>query len=471
MSSFSTPQKSLDTSRSTSSLSKDVGTVREILYLNGLSMDDPTAWKTFREGIEGARDLITKPRHSAPSKQLLDEIDEMRRGYSDRNETTFTNKFFGVFRSRSRQVKQEARRNYAPADNDKEISDEADSDQGDFHVLTGWAARDWADDGLDENDNRVFQAGSVPRIGSANENHKAILNDLPSISNPQPDILYGTSIKKHYTDEERAVLTQFSKITQVSMGLACPFFGVEVKTKGDIEEAANQACPEGASMVAAHRDLEILARPPTSMAKSNDTANAAKAITTPAKANATPSAARTNATPKNSSTDANPNVSKASKDAAGIKAKGKAKSHTSKADFSTKAYTMVLTPKYAQINVHWAEIGEGEGEKALTYHMHCIKSYALNEQDNLRACRAAANNILDWGLGERDKKIKALLNQVHNRYKALKAARAKGKDKDKSVDKSPESKKRRMDEVDAGDSEIWRAMQLSSAKDQGNHIS
>ena len=80
------------------------------------------------------------------------------------------------------------------------------------------------------------------------------------------------------------------------------------------------------------------------------------------------------------------------------------------------------------------------------------------------------NNILDWGLGERDKKIKTLLNQVHDRYEAFKAAKATGKDKDKSVDKSSGSKKRRMDEVGSGGSEIWQAMQLSSAEDQGNDI-
>ncbi|KAL8970332.1 MAG: hypothetical protein Q9197_003864 [Variospora fuerteventurae] len=470
MASFSTPQKSLDTSRSTSSLSKEVGTVREILYLNGLSMDDPAARKMFRQGIDEARDLVTEPHHSAHSKQLLDEIDETRLDYSDCNETTFTNRFFGVFQSKSRHVKLQAEGDNAQPDNDEEIADQADSDQGDFHIPAGWAARDWADDGLDENDNRVFQAGSVPRIGSANENHKAILNDLPRISNPQPDIIHGTSIKKHYTDEERAVIAQFSKITQVSMGLACPFLGVEVKTKGDIEEAANQACPEGASMVAAHRNLEVLARPAAPKTKGTDTANAAKAINTPAKCNATPRATKVNVTlsaanvtPKSSTTSSDPNSSKSSKHVAGSKAKGNAESNTSKAYFSTKAYTMVLTPKYAQINVHWVQIGEGEGEEALTYHMHCVKSYALNEQDNLKACCAAVNNILDWGLGERDKKIKALLNQVHDRYKVLKAAKAKGKEKDKSVDKSPESKKRRMDEIGTGDSEIWQAMWIDGS--------
>ncbi|KAL9018170.1 MAG: hypothetical protein Q9185_004532 [Variospora sp. 1 TL-2023] len=449
MASFSTPQKSLDTSRSTSSLSKEVGTVREILYLNGLSMDDPAARKMFRQGIDEARDLVKEPHHLAPSKQLLDEIDETRRDYSDR---------------KSRHVKLQAQGDNAQPDNDEEIADQADSDQGDFHIPAGWAARDWADDGLDENGNRVFQAGSVPRIGSANENHKAILNDLPRISNPQPDIIHGECCLV------KAVIAQFSKITQVSMGLACPFLGVEVKTKGDIEEAANQACPEGASMVAAHRNLEVLARPAAPKTKGNDTANAAKAINTPAKCNATPSATKVNATPsaanvtpKSSTTSSDPNLSKSSKHVAGSKAKGNAESNTCKADFSTKAYTMVLTPKYGQINVHWVQIGEGEGEEALTYHMHCVKSYALNEQDNLKACRAAVNNILDWGLGERDKKIKALLNQVHDRYKVLKAAKAKGKEKDKSVDKSPESKKRRMDEVGTGDSEIWQAMWIDGS--------
>lgn len=55
----------------------------------------------------------------------------------------------------------------------------------------GWAERDWADDGLDENDDRIFQAGSVPRVSVMEGNQKAILDDLARISNPQPDIIYG----------------------------------------------------------------------------------------------------------------------------------------------------------------------------------------------------------------------------------------------------------------------------------------
>lgn len=91
--------------------------------------------------------------------------------------------------------------------------------------------------------------------------------------------------------------------------------------------------------------------------------------------------------------------------------------------------------------------------------MHNIRSYALTEQDSLKACRAAVNNILDWGLGGRDKEIKTLSSLVHDRYKALKAAKGKGRNEGKDMDKSPENKKRRLDAVDVGDVGIWQEIQ------------
>ncbi|KAL8773388.1 MAG: hypothetical protein Q9209_001782 [Squamulea sp. 1 TL-2023] len=422
MAGFTTPQKSSSTSKTTSSISHQAGFVREILALKGFPIDDIAARETFLQGINEAKDLLTEPRHSAPSKQLLHQIDQTRVDYADRNETTFTNKFFSVFQSKSRSVSQAIYEGRNQRDRYQEDGGSKDSSKvaGDIQVPEGWAARDWIDDGLDENDNRVFQAGSVPRISPVEDGQTAILNDLPRISNPQPDIIYGTSIKKHYTLEERAVIARFKNITQISLGLACPFFDVEVKTKGDIEEATNQACSGGAGMVEGCRALEILARsgaPPKAKIK----------------------------------TSANPTADVGSE-----------------ADFSTRAYTMVLTPQLAKINVHWAEVCS---DGIVTYYMHCIKSYALSELDQLKSCRAAVNNILDWGLGERDKKIKTLLKQVHDRYKAIKAVKAKGKGKGKdkclSVDKTPEKKKRRVDEGDDDndDLEIWQSMHISDSEE------
>ncbi|KAL8905222.1 MAG: hypothetical protein Q9207_002777, partial [Kuettlingeria erythrocarpa] len=432
MADCSTPNKSSGISKgTTSSLAGEVGYVRETLHLKGLHMDDRAAREEFDEYINEARDLLTRPRHSTTSKQLLQGIDKTRLDYADRNETTFTNRFFGVFQSQSRHVQRAAHGSHGPGDND-----DKNIEQEDLPVPIGWAARDWADDGLDASYNRVFQAGSVSNIDALDEDQKAIL---------------GTSIKNHYTDEERAVIAQHKGITQISLGLACPFFDIEVKTHGDFGEAANQANPGGAAMVDAHRELEILARLATSKANAVKAASAAKAANVP-KASATnaPSANTANAIKAN--TTPTTTISKVATTNTASKASNK-NSKAFTADFSTKAYSMVLQPQYAQINVHWVQVGRGEreGEESLTYHMHCVASYALNQEEQLKACRAAVNNILDWGLGERNTAIKALLNQIHNSSKALNAATVKGKGKAKAVDKSPASKKRRVDNVDNDD--------------------
>lgn len=197
MADFSTPRKSSGISKgTTSSLAGEVGQVRETLLLNGLHMDDHDAAETFKQYINEARDLLTNPRHSAASKQLLQGINKVAIDYAHRNETTFTNKFFGVFQGQSRHVKQAAQGSRNQECHDEQGEDPEKTDQMDLPVPVGWAARDWADDGLDASYNRVFQAGSVPKLDSMDGNYKAILDKLPKISKPQPDILYGKCLAK-----------------------------------------------------------------------------------------------------------------------------------------------------------------------------------------------------------------------------------------------------------------------------------
>ncbi|KAL8808575.1 MAG: hypothetical protein Q9200_004238 [Gallowayella weberi] len=364
---FKTPQKS-DVSKTTSQLSKHTGRVREILELKGLSIDNQDAREAFKKELDQLEDFLKKPRHSNPSPTLLQEINKRRLDYGDRNEATFTNRFFGVFQCKSRDVQR------------PEMDDD---DESTFHVPAIWGARDWEDDGLDENHNRVFQAGSVPKIFPLDDDQKAILEDLPKISNPQPDIIFGTSIKANYTKEERAVISTYTTVAQISLGLAFPFFSVEAKTSGNFEDGVNQACVTGAAMVEALRKLKVLADPPKPKAK-------------------------------------------------GTKDKTKLPKDGAIFDTGSIAFSMVLMPKFAEINVHWVEISK-QGEK-VTYHMTSIGSYALKYPESLKACRAAANNILDWGLGERNRDIKGLLKKILDREAKMAAkGKGKGKNKNKSV--------------------------------------
>ncbi|KAL8759359.1 MAG: hypothetical protein Q9184_003646, partial [Pyrenodesmia sp. 2 TL-2023] len=341
MADFSTPNKSSGTSKgNTSSMSADVGQVRQILHLNGLRMDDPAAAETFEDYINEARDLLTNPRHSETSKQLLQGINKIRINYADRNETTFTNKFFGVFQSQSRHVEQAAQGSRNQGGDGDQGEELQNIDQGDLLVPKGWAARDWADDGLDANYNRVFQAGSVPKLDSIDENYKSILDKLPRISKPQPDLLYGTSIKNHYTIEEQAVIAQHKAFTQISPGLACPFLDGEIKTHGDFEEAANQANSGGAAMVNAHRGLKFLAQLATSKAKIHDTATAPESTTATASRSTNANPPKATTTPSGAKTTSTPNVPTVNTTSKASKSNSKA----TKADFSTKAYSLVLQP-------------------------------------------------------------------------------------------------------------------------------
>ena len=128
------------------------------------------------------------------------------------------------------------------------------------------------------------------------------------------------------------------------------FFVVEAKSDGDFQEGITQACRNGAAMVKAHRDLKAHA-----------------------KRNAAP-------------------VSQGF------------------ADDSTTAYSMVLCPQIATIYVHWAEVAL----ERIIYHMHLAASYAIEEKENIEKLRAAINNILDWGLGERKRAIEVTLMALQN---------------------------------------------------------
>ncbi len=211
-----------------------------------------------------------------------------------------------------------------------------------------------------------------------------------------------------FTDKEASVNALYKKIASISEGIAHPFFDIEVKTSGVFEEAVDVACTGGAAMVQAHRHLQALVRSTDSKSKDSKT-------------------------------------------------KGPSDNEPY-ADMSTIAYSMVLMPSIASIYVHWAEV---KGEQVV-YHMHLVDSYAIAVERQLKDCRAAVKNVLDWGLGERRKAINGLLRTIYERHeKTTMAAKDKGKsasgasggmNQSPSKDQPPASKKhRRSVDEDEGD--------------------
>ena len=63
------------------------------------------------------------------------------------------------------------------------------------------------------------------------------------------------------------------------------------------------------------------------------------------------------------------------------------------ADLQSQVFSIALVPDYAKLFVHWAEVTKDQTTK---FHMHRLRSYALEEDDQLARLRHDINNVLDW---------------------------------------------------------------------------
>lgn len=310
-SSMATPTKKSSTT--TSKISAHIEEVRQILRLNNMPVEAKGVLDKYPEIMQKAQELLENPRQSPTlAGTRLSKVQNMRQKYATRNETTFTKKFFGVFHPEARTIQK---------------------DRNDLMLPIEYETRDWEDDGLDENDDKLMREDAVPKMTNLSDAQKGILDALPRISQPKPDLLYGYDTDS-FTPVEDSVNALYKDITSVSEGITHPFFDVEVKTSGSPEEAIDTACTGGASLVQGHRRLQHLAASPSAQGTVN---------TTPY------------------------------------------------ADITTIAYSMVLTPHFATIYVHWAEVSGNN----VVYHMHTAGSYAIAVDRYLKDCRVAVNNILD----------------------------------------------------------------------------
>ena len=79
-----------------------------------------------------------------------------------------------------------------------------------------------------------------------------------------------------------------------------------------------------------------------------------------------------------------------------MEAEKSTETQTSGADLDSFAFTLALVPTYAQIYVHWAEVG-AVGE-AVSYRMKVMGIYVMRTKQSVNSLRQAIQNIHDWGL-------------------------------------------------------------------------
>ncbi|KAL8822826.1 MAG: hypothetical protein Q9191_006448, partial [Dirinaria sp. TL-2023a] len=270
-----TSTASSKTSKTTSS--KDVDRVRDILEWNGYKMHMDDNATTNCEVWKYAQDIVkNRERHSELNSVALTNLHNIRKEYNKSNELTFIVKFWPAFVTEGRQVE-------AGGVSGDEICGETQSDRatGDIdeteHECEGvlgsidttiwqlesvddgtaedpptWTDQAWDKDFLRSNWNSKFDRWVLPLLDKP-KNDRIHNELLAEIETPQPDIAYGLK-KEAFTHDEQFINSSCAA-SQISQHLYHTFFVVDANSfkKNLIDEAENQCCRSGASMVNARR--------------------------------------------------------------------------------------------------------------------------------------------------------------------------------------------------------------------------
>ncbi|KAK0506903.1 hypothetical protein JMJ35_010603 [Cladonia borealis] len=306
----------------------DVQTIRMVLEANGMPLEDEDVKRQHPQVHQTAAAIINSERHSPVKEGWKENVSQKRNKYEDRNENTWIRMMWTALKNPERNVRKR-------------------DGEGSLLEPKAWESVAWEKSGLDENWDQLLHVGSLPELETDDENHLALIKSLPRVSTPKPDIAFGLE-KKVFDKAQMLVNNQYHMYVQTSKGIYHPWFLVETKTSGTMQEVTIQCCRGGAAFVRCTRQLIQ---------------------------------------------DSDP----------------KAFDKQQGPDLHSMAFSLALVPDCANIYYHWAHKDSG-GQ--LCYHMHFLKQFALRDEDSCVALMRAVNNILDWGLDARLTYIKGILHKI-----------------------------------------------------------
>ncbi|KAL8754651.1 MAG: hypothetical protein Q9184_005041 [Pyrenodesmia sp. 2 TL-2023] len=253
-------------------------------------------------------------------------------------------------------------------------------DDGDEPVLTAaeeneaavWIQRAWLkEDNLFAKWDADFLSHTIPEICKTDdEGLNALLETVPRVAKPKPDLAMGFD-QKEFSSVVLEVLEKFAR--SVTIGQFLTFFSTEAKgPEGTMEEAENQNCRGGAAQSKNQRDFW----------KATDTY-------------LHPQAAPPDAT-------------------------------YPRPDRRSISFSLAVTPQLATLFVHWAEELDAASEQ---WQQSKLRSYRLEEVDDLRLLRTNLDNIFDWGCASMKKKIVDQCQKVAAHMAGLDASKKATADK------------------------------------------
>lgn len=230
----STPSKQARDNTSVASSEINVRRMILFLYRHHYYVANENVRAQNEEFINRARARIAGDRKSPMKSEQLRRVKNMYERARIRNEATFLTLFWTNLITFSRTVK-----------------------QGEDWRDLPRTSKDWESDFIMANLDEDFRKDSVDEIKPANDPERLLLDAMPKIKTPKPDMIYGLIPDGWCSEEESSVIHQFGRHSMPSFNLVSPSFLIEGKSlAGNIEEAEVQAMRGGAALNASFRRLD-----------------------------------------------------------------------------------------------------------------------------------------------------------------------------------------------------------------------
>ena len=204
--------------------------IHELLAANNMPVDDDEALRRHPGILQWAEEIQNGKRNSAMKTATEKKLMARRRKFERSNEDTFINQFMNALLQDEREKRDEREK------------------------LENWVKTSWDQDGLTQAWNQQFQKECIPQILAPDALTKKVLSANPRIKDPKPDITYGISSRLFSKEQHKTNRTYYQQ-TGICPGLWHPFFLVEAKLKGTIEDAEYQCVRGGAALVNAGQQL------------------------------------------------------------------------------------------------------------------------------------------------------------------------------------------------------------------------
>ena len=346
--------------------------VRHLLARHMLFIDAPAAKTIGDKLISEAKGILDRKRLSLWSEDKREQVQKGIMDYAMELEATFIVNLMNHLLGKTRMT--------APGE-ELQGDDLRREQQG--------IERAWEKDHLRVRYNIDFLPASIPKIRTGDPFHDQLINEVPRVENPRPDVAFGI-FQTAFSVLEQETLNN-NRNNLAGPGCYGIFMIIEAKCMNQsIEEAENQCIRSGCAMVSTKRILN-------------------RAATLPHK------------------------VTPASGSAAAIQ--------YPRPDMESYAFALAVGSSHAHMFVSWAL--EKDSKDSVEWHMHFLRDYSFRRPEDLNQLHHDMNNIQDWGLGIR----KDTLLQHCETIRSLGIVQPKSKKQKKDEQKEKEGQENSADSI------------------------